>query len=102
MKTHNERRVSPTLRIKPESHKTTQIEEEDILGVHYTIETTLRGDLNPEIRKTLRKIFYAIILVFVMKKRDQKNGTTHEKKMILQQPHVMVILSLFVMMLVSI
>ena len=34
------------------------------------------------------------------KKWDQKSSTTDNKKMILQQPHVMVILSLFVMMLV--
>ena len=51
------------LSIKPWSQKIPQIEEETILRVHNIIEITLRGGLNPKIRKTLRKIFHVVIVV---------------------------------------
>ena len=86
-----------------------QIEEESILGAHNIIEITLRGGLNLEIGKTLRKTSHVIIAVVqaTMKEIVGRKGETKvrvkpltTRKRNLQQPHVMVILPLLVMMLV--
>ena len=86
--------------------KKPQIEEEAILEAHNTIGITL----SLEIGKTLRKTSHVIIAVVqaTMKEIVGRKGETKvrvkpltTRKRNLQQPHVMVILSLHVMMLVS-
>ena len=84
MKKHEERRVSPTMSVKPSSQKEPQIEEEAILKVHKIEKITPRGGLSPKKKKDFPCHFYGSPHHYERDcrkmRRNQKNGTIDNKE----------------------